>query len=368
MLLRHEAKLGNLDHIKHHVNFDTMPTDNENKFMQRAIDLAKNGRGLVSPNPMVGCVIVHNDKIIGEGWHMAYGKAHAEVNAINNVQDQNLLSESTCYVTLEPCSHFGKTPPCANLLIDKHVQKVVIGCIDKNPRVGGKGIEKLKAAGIEVVTGLLEVECRRLNVRFFTSFEQNRPYVILKWAETKDGFVARENFDSKWISNEASRTLVHQWRAEEDAILVGFNTAKYDNPTLNVRDWKGKNPIRIVIDKVLALKAGLNLFDHSIPTLVYNTVKKSKEKNLEYIKINEKDFIRNLLEDLNNRAVKSIIVEGGASVLSDFIVNNLWDEARVFVSPQKFENGIAAPKLDTRAAESLNVDTDKLEIIYNEKG
>ena len=366
MLSRHAAKLGNLDHIKHHVNFEAMSSQ-DILFMQRALELAENGRGSVSPNPMVGCVIVHDDKIIGEGWHIKYGEGHAEVNAINSVDDVSLLSKSTCYVTLEPCAHHGRTAPCADLLVKVNIEKVVIGCIDENPLVGGRGVEKLKAAGIAVEIGLLGAECRRLNTRFFTSIGKNRPYTILKWAQTKDGFVARENFDSKWISNEASRTLVHQWRAEEDAILVGFNTAKYDNPTLNVRDWNGKNPLRIVIDKALDLKKELHLFDGAIPTLVYNVVKNHKEGDLEFVKIEKENFIINLLSDLNRRGIRSLIVEGGSKVLNDFIANNSWDEARVFSNSTTFENGIEAPRLIMKPAEAINVLNDKLEIYFNEK-
>jgi len=344
-----------------------MSIDQNSKFMQRAIDLAQNGRGHVSPNPMVGCVIVHNDKIIGEGWHKVYGEAHAEVNAINDVKDQALLAESTCYVNLEPCSHYGKTPPCADLLINKNIKKVVIGCQDTNPQVGGKGIKKLREAGIEVTVSFLEKECRKLNVRFFTSIEKNRPFIILKWAQTKDGFVARQNFDSKWISNAESRTLVHQWRAEEDAILVGFNTAIYDNPFLNVRDWKGKNPLRIVIDKLLALDDALNLFDHSIKTIVYNTVKNLKEENLEFVKLEEEKFLETLLNDLNKRGIQSLIVEGGASVLNSFISNQLWDEARVFVGSESFGKGIKAPVFQAGVFETIDVLSNRLHTYFNEK-
>jgi len=316
---------------------------------------------------MVGCVIVHGDKIIGEGWHAKYGEGHAEVNAINSVNDISLLPTSTCYVTLEPCSHHGKTPPCADLLVQMNIGKVVIGCIDQNPLVGGKGVEKLKAAGIIVETGLLEEECKKINKRFFKSIGQNRPYVILKWAQTKDGFVARENFNSKWISNEASRTLVHQWRAEEDAILVGFNTAKYDNPTLNVRDWNGENPLRIVFDKALDLSEELHLFDKTIPTLVYNLEKDFKSKNLEFVKVEEADFITNFLKDIGDRGVRSLIVEGGSKVLNDFISSDLWDEARVFSNATTFVKGIKAPRLEINSSEVINVLNDTLEIYINEK-
>lgn len=329
--------------------------------MQRAIELAALGKGYVSPNPMVGCVIVHESRIIGEGWHRKYGEAHAEVNAINSVEDQSLLTESTCYVTLEPCAHHGKTPPCADLLVSMKLKKVVIAVVDSNPLVGGKGIEKLKAAGIEVETGCLEKEALQQNARFFTLMEKQGPYIILKWAETADGFVARKNFDSKWISNEYSRSLVHQWRAEEDAILVGSNTAAYDNPSLNVRSWVGNDPLRIVIDRKLSLKTDLNLFDQSIPTIIYNCQKTESEGKLEWVKLNDEEFIESLVKDLGQRKIQSLIVEGGATVLKAFIEAGLWDEARVFTSSVEFGDGISAPKLSQQPTVS-DVMGDELRI------
>ena len=214
-------------------------------YMHRALELARNGAGKVSPNPMVGCVIVHNGTIIGEGWHQQFGGPHAEPNAIAAVNNQELLKDATLYVTLEPCAHFGKTPPCAHLIIEKQIPRVVVCNLDPNPLVAGKGIKLLKDAGIEVKTGILAQEGAFLNRRFFTYINHKRPFIILKWAETADGFVARENYDSKWISNALSRKLVHKWRTEEDAILVGKNTALYDNPQLTSRDWEGKNPISV---------------------------------------------------------------------------------------------------------------------------
>jgi diaminohydroxyphosphoribosylaminopyrimidine deaminase / 5-amino-6-(5-phosphoribosylamino)uracil reductase len=228
--------------------------------MQRAIQLAKLGLGNVAPNPMVGAVIVYNDIIIGEGYHQKYGEAHAEVNAINSVKNKELLNESTIYVSLEPCSHYGKTPPCANLIVENGIKKVVIGCSDPNPLVAGNGIKILIEAQIEVIDNVLEKECIELNKRFFTYINKNRPFIILKWAQTANGFIARENFDSKWISCEESRMWVHKWRAEEAAILVGKNTAKYDNPSLTVRDWNGKNPLRVVLDYHLELPLTHHLF------------------------------------------------------------------------------------------------------------
>ncbi|HWA33460.1 MAG TPA: bifunctional diaminohydroxyphosphoribosylaminopyrimidine deaminase/5-amino-6-(5-phosphoribosylamino)uracil reductase RibD, partial [Cyclobacteriaceae bacterium] len=242
-------------------------------YMRRALDLAMLGMGHVSPNPLVGCVIVHDSTIIGEGWHKQYGEAHAEVNAVASVDKKELFRKSTVYVNLEPCSHFGKTPPCADMLARHNVKRVVIANVDTYQKVNGEGIRKLRESGAEVVTGVLEKEGRDLNKRFFTYVEKNRPFILLKWAETSDGFIAREDYSSKWISNEFSRQLGHKLRAEVDAVLVGTQTAKHDDPRLNVRDWSGKDPLRIVIDKSLKLNPKLNLFDKSQPTICYNVVR-----------------------------------------------------------------------------------------------
>ncbi|MEN2280707.1 bifunctional diaminohydroxyphosphoribosylaminopyrimidine deaminase/5-amino-6-(5-phosphoribosylamino)uracil reductase RibD [Algoriphagus sp. SE2] len=334
-------------------------------YMRRALELAELGRGRVSPNPMVGCVIVKGDIIIGEGYHQKYGEAHAEVNAVNEVKDQDLLKGATAYVTLEPCAHYGKTPPCAILLAEKRVGKVVIAATDSNPLVGGKGIQILKDAGIEVKTGLLEEEARSQNCRFFTQIEKNRPYVILKWAQTQDGFVARKDFSSKWISNSSSRQLVHKWRSEEDSILVGKNTAKYDDPALNVRDWSGKNPLRLVIDSRLELAKNLKLFDQAVPTLCYNTQKSEERANLEFVKLKQGFSIKSILEDLQKRKIQSVIVEGGSYLLNKFLESELWDEARVFTSQNKFEEGIEAPLITKPASEIMTVLEDRLAIHYN---
>lgn len=334
--------------------------------MERALQLAEQGRGRVSPNPMVGCVLVHDHKIIGEGYHQQYGGPHAEVHAINAVQNPDLLAESTCYVSLEPCAHHGKTPPCSDLLVEKGVKRVVIGAMDSNPLVGGKGIERLINAGIEVTTGVLEKEAKDLNVRFFTMIEKQRPYVILKWAQTADGFVARKNFDSKWISSEQSRMMVHQWRAEEDAILVGTNTAQYDNPQLNVRDWAGKSPLRLVIDKTLRLPQTLHLFDRSLPTIVYNTQRNEERENLSFVKLPENQFLETLLSDLHQRKIQSLFVEGGCQLLNSFLELGLWDEARVFESEATFEEGIAAPKIKMPQFNQIQLKEDVLRIYSNQ--
>ncbi|RIW18407.1 bifunctional diaminohydroxyphosphoribosylaminopyrimidine deaminase/5-amino-6-(5-phosphoribosylamino)uracil reductase RibD [Algoriphagus lacus] len=334
-------------------------------YMRRALELAEWGRGFVSPNPMVGCVIVHQGKIIGEGYHQTYGAAHAEVNAILSVDNQELLKESTAYVTLEPCAHWGKTPPCANLLVEKGLKKVVIAAVDSNPLVGGKGIEILKNAGIEVETGVLEKEARWHNRRFFTQIEKQRPYVILKWAQTRDGFVARENFDSKWISNTQSRQIVHKWRAEEDAILVGKNTALHDNPSLNVRDWIGKDPVRIVLDSNLRLPSDLHLFDGSIPTICYNSIKNEILNNLEFVNLGPDFSVKAMLSDLNHRKIQSLLIEGGSLILQKFIQAEVWDEARVFTSKTTFERGISAPVLHQNPQETLSIGEDILQVYYH---
>ena len=329
-------------------------------YMHRALELARNGAGKVSPNPMVGCVIVHNGTIIGEGWHQQFGGPHAEPNAIAAVNNQELLKDATLYVTLEPCAHFGKTPPCAHLIIEKQIPRVVVCNLDPNPLVAGKGIKLLKDAGIEVKTGILAQEGAFLNRRFFTYINHKRPFIILKWAETADGFVARENCDSKWISNALSRKLVHKWRTEEDAILVGKNTALYDNPQLTSRDWEGKNPIRIVIDKNLDLPQHLYLFDKSVKTICFNTFKSSQGSLLDYQKVDFNILGQEVVNCLFQQHIQSVIIEGGSATLQYFIDANLWDEARVFVAPVNFEQGIKAPKIKGTLVSETTIATDTL--------
>lgn len=335
----------------------------DERFMQRALQLAAAGSGNVSPNPLVGCVIVHHGNIIGEGYHRQYGKAHAEVNALEDVADQTLLPESTAYVTLEPCSHVGKTPPCADLLISKKIKRVVVANLDTNPLVAGSGIKKLRDAGIEVTTGVLDKQGRLLNRRFFTFMEKQRPFVILKWAQTADGFVARDNYDSKWISSAHARQLVHQWRAEEDAILVGARTAMHDNPQLTVRDWSGRNPIRIVIDRYLRLSEKLHLFDRTHPTICYNLIKHEEHPNLRLMRIDEKNFVQEMLYDLYKQRIQSVIIEGGSTTINYFLDQGLWDEARVFTSTtHRFGKGIAAPQLRARLVSAETISTDLLSL------
>ncbi len=334
-------------------------------YMRRALGIATLGEGQVSPNPLVGCVIVCEDRIIGEGWHRKYGEAHAEVNAVNAVTNKDLLRQSIVYVTLEPCSHFGKTPPCADMLISYGIPKVVICNVDTNPLVGGKGITKLKDAGIEVITGVLEQEGRMLNRRFFTFMEKKRPYINLKCAQTRDGFIAREDYDSKWISNEYSRMLVHKSRTIEDAVMVGSNTALHDNPRLNVRDWTGRNPMRIVLDRSDKLPENLDLFDGRQLTICYNSKRNAAKENVEHIKVEDVDFIGGVIKDLYRKKIQSVIVEGGAQTLSYFIENNLWDEAMIFEAQKSFGRGIPAPAIANSPDHTTDIEGDRLKVYFN---
>ncbi|MBT33306.1 MAG: riboflavin biosynthesis protein RibD [Thalassobius sp.] len=335
-------------------------------YMQRALELAKLGAGNVSPNPMVGCVVVHQGKIVGEGYHRKYGEGHAEVNAINSVRDKSILSQSQLYVTLEPCSHYGKTPPCADLIIKHQIPEVFVAVKDPNPLVAGNGIKKLEDAGIKVHCGILEAEATELNKRFFTAIQKKRPYIILKWAETADGFIARKNYDSKWISSVFSRTLVHKWRAEEDAILVGTNTALKDNPQLNVRQWDGRNPTRVVIDRNLVLPDTLKFFDGSQDTILFYSkgISPVQDHNKKFGVAIEGSFLEGVTQELFNRKLHSVIIEGGAQLLNAFIEEGLWDEAKIFKSKTLFGDGISAPVLNQKASVVLKSieqsDTDYL--------
>lgn len=343
------------------------------KYMQRCLELAIKGFGNVAPNPMVGCVIVCDQKIIGEGYHQQYGQAHAEVNAINSVENKELLLKATLYVNLEPCSHYGKTPPCADLIIENKIPNVVVGCKDLNSEVNGQGIEKLKKAGINVKVGILEDECKKLNKRFFTFYEKMRPYIILKWAQTADGFIdAKRNEENPGkalqISNAESRKLVHKWRSEEQAIMVGSNTALLDNPQLTVRDWQGKNPLRITIDKWLRIPKHYNLFDKSTPTLIFTAIDAPSETNLEFVKIDfEQAPVPQILNELYKRSIQSLLVEGGEQLLNSFIEIGVWDEARVFISDKKIGKGVNAPVLKSNPISKENILGDKLLNYLNRK-
>jgi diaminohydroxyphosphoribosylaminopyrimidine deaminase/5-amino-6-(5-phosphoribosylamino)uracil reductase len=390
-----------------------MPAENE-KYMKRCLELAAKGLGRVAPNPMVGCVIVHRDRIvgsgvirdsgeadtdgagqariIGEGFHWEYGKAHAEVNAINTVQDQQLLRESTLYVNLEPCSHHGKTPPCSQLIIEKGIPNIVIGTADPNRLVAGNGIKALEDAGRNVTTGILQEDCIRLNRRFFTFHQKKRPYVILKWAQTKDGFIdmcrnTPEQGKINWITDEKARTMVHKWRSEEQAILVGSETVLKDNPLLTVREWPGRNPLRIIVDRRGRVTSSHSVMDTSTPTLVLSRENK-KEKNLEWIDVPAETVIPSrkskaekkpewidasapgslvpqILNLLYQREIQSLIIEGGAFTVNRFIESGMWDEARVFTGPIEFSDGVKAPQLSADPAETIEISNSLLRIYYN---
>jgi len=336
--------------------------------MQRCLELAIKGAGNVAPNPMVGAVLVYNDRIIGEGWHRQYGQAHAEVNCIASVKEEDLpfIEKSIMYVSLEPCAHYGKTPPCADLIIRYKIPKVVIGCTDTFNAVSGKGIMKLKEAGIEVVLNVLEAECRWLNRRFFCKQEKNRPYVILKWAESANGYIAPAQGNRVMLSNKFSQKWVHKMRSEEDAILVGYNTALADNPTLNNRFGEGKDPVRIVLDLHASLPQTLNLFDRSQPTLVFNFVKDATEEDLVFIRLNkEQALATQLLGHLQH--INSIIVEGGAKTLQLFMDANLWDEAFVISTAVMIHDGVKAPNLNTGTLpDTFQLETDTIKHYQNE--
>ena len=337
--------------------------------MQRCLELAVKGLGNVAPNPMVGCVIVCDGEIVAEGYHEFYGGPHAEPNAIKQVGDA-ILKKSTLYVTLEPCSHHGKTPPCADLIINKGVKKVVIGNLDSNPLVAGRGIQKLKEAGIEVEYRVLDKECKELNKRFFTFHEKKRPYIILKWAQTQDGFISRiplpKNKEDNWITGKESKDLVHQWRGEESAILIGYNTALVDNPLLTTRLVEGKNPVRLIIDKNLDLPHNLNIFNNDAKTIVFNSIKSSDDDNIRYVRIDFQNMIQEILNECYVLNISSVIIEGGTKTINEFIQKNTWDEARLFVNPNKvFKQGIAAPVISFNQSAPTQIGDDLLYTITN---
>lgn len=316
-------------------------------YMQRCLDLAQQAFGNTYPNPMVGCVIAHNGKIIGEGFHHKAGEAHAEVNAIHSVQNQDLLPDSTLYVCLEPCAHYGKTPPCADLIISKKIKRVVVGCIDTFSQVAGKGIEKLQNSGIDVTVNILEKESRFLNRRFFTFHEKKRPYIILKWAQTADGFIDKLPSDKNSlkgvrITNNECQKLVHQWRAEEQAILVGTTTAVLDNPSLTTRLVTGKNPLRLAWDLHNKIEVSSNLKDCSTPTVIFTSEDYKSSTNIEYHKV-QNNLLQETLDCLYEKGIQSLIVEGGAKTLQTFIDADIWDEARIFTTEERFMKGVPAP-------------------------
>ena len=338
-------------------------------YIKRCIQLAKNGFGTTYPNPMVGSVIVHNNEIIGEGWHRKSGEPHAEVKAINSVKDKSLLSKATIYVSLEPCSHFGKTPPCCDLIIKHKIPNVVVGTIDPNDKVAGTGIKRLQENGIQVTVGILEKECYELNKRFFTFHNKKRPYIILKWAESLDGFIAPLTKDKKepvWISNVYSRQLVHKWRSEEQTIFVGTNTVLDDNPKLDVRDWTGQNPIRIVLDRTRKITKDYFIKDEKSKTIII-----TEQENLTFSEnciyenvIFDSQLTKNSVRILHQYGIQSILIEGGKKTLQSFIDDNLWDEARVFIGNIYLKSGITTPNLNENF-QVKNIKDDQLKLYFN---
>lgn len=338
-------------------------------YMSRCLDIAKRGLGCVSPNPLVGAVLVVGDRIIGEGWHQEYGHAHAEVNAVAAVSDSDrpLLEQATLYVNLEPCNHHGKTPPCVDLILTHKIPKVIVCNVDSNPLVGGKGIARLRENGVEVLTGVLEKEGRVLNRRFFTMIERKRPYVILKYAQTKDGFFAKNDDQQHWITTPISKQLVHLWRSQEDAILVGKRTALIDNPKLSNRFFaEDLQPLRVVIDRELEVPQSHFVYDQSLPTLIVNAVKNDKQNNIEFLCVEfEQDFLQQLLTQLYKRNIQSILIEGGATTLQYFIAQNLWDEARVLTGSTSFQDGIKAPIISGSLEKEFSLGSDLISIYTN---
>lgn len=342
------------------------------KYIKRCVQLAQNGLGTTYPNPMVGSVIVYENQIIGEGWHKKAGEPHAEVNAIRSVKDKSLLSKATIYVSLEPCSHFGKTPPCCDLIITHKIPNVVVGTVDPNEQVAGTGIQKLIAAGVNVTVGVLQKECNELNKRFFTFHQKKRPYIILKWAETQDGFIAPEKKEHHertpiWITNPFSRQLAHKWRTEEQAILVGSQTVIDDNPKLNSRDWKGKNPTRVVIDLNNRIAKESFIFDHTVKTIVFNNSETNlSTENTTFERTNRnQNSIPQILEILYQNQIQSVIIEGGSQTLQSFLDQNTWDEARIFIGKSIFGTGTKAPHIQKTLATKIIIDSDELITIRN---
>ena len=317
---------------------------------------------------MVGCVITHKGIIIGEGWHYKAGEAHAEVNAINSVKDKSVLKESTIYVSLEPCSHFGKTPPCANLIIQHNIPNVVVGCVDSFSKVSGRGIQMLRNHGCNVIVGVLEKECLALNKRFFTYHNKKRPYIILKWAESIDGFIAPEN-NSKitWITNNFSRQLVHKLRTEEQAILVGTNTAIIDNPKLNIRNWKGSKIVRVILDQTLKIPSENHIYDGTLKTIILTAKKRENKTNLFFEIIDfDKEITSQICNVLYQHKLQSVIIEGGSKTLQSFIKANLWDQTHLYKGVTMFEKGIQAPKINGRLAIIKNIKNDSISIYNND--
>tara|TARA_R110000850_G_scaffold150497_1_gene273152 strand:+ start:45607 stop:46632 length:1026 start_codon:yes stop_codon:yes gene_type:complete len=341
--------------------------------MQRCIDLAQLGLGKTYPNPMVGSVVVYQDKIIGEGWHQKAGKPHAEVNAINSIEDKSLLKKAILYVSLEPCSHFGKTPPCADLIVHHKIPKVVVGCLDPNPKVAGRGVKKLLESGCKVAVGILEDDCININKRFFTLHQKKRPYIILKWAQTSDGFIAPKQQvtgNPFWITGKASKQLVHKWRSEEQAILVGTTTVLKDNPQLTNRLWEGNSPVRVILDQHLKINSDAAVLDGTVKTIVLTSKNKTELPDLKNVHFEIIAFDKNLPQlicgVLYNHQIQSLIIEGGTQTLQTFIDSNLWDEARVFTGNNVLSEGVKSPVINKNINQSVSVSEDQLSLYYND--
>ncbi len=344
----------------------------DESMMRRCFNLAIKGVGNVAPNPLVGSVVCYGEVIIGEGYHQKCGEAHAEVNAIRSVENPELLKKSTLYVNLEPCSHFGKTPPCSDLIIKSGIQKVVISNLDPNPKVAGRGVERLQANGIEVVVQVLENEGNFVNRRFFTFHRKKRPYIILKWAQTMDGFMDincrhENNKQTYWISNKELKQWVHKWRSEEMGIMIGAHTALNDNPILNVREWVGKNPVRIVLSKNVELPTHLNVFNNESKTILFTTNRNEfNNPNIESVFFEYDNFtLENVLKSLYDIGIQSVIVEGGKELLQSLLDLNLWDEARVLTGDKFFKKGLKAPFVDVNAALNFEINNDLCEFYFN---
>lgn len=343
------------------------------KYIKRCIELAKNGLGITSPNPSVGAVVVVNDKIIGEGFTSAYGGNHAEVNAINSVKDKAQLKNATIYVSLEPCNHYGKTPPCSDLIIKSGIKNVVIGCVDPFEKVAGSGIKKLKDNGCNVVLGVMADECKESNKRFFTFLAKKRPYIILKWAQTNDGFIDIDRTvetineaKPNWITNSYSRQLVHKLRAEEDAILVGTNTVLKDNPILNTRTWCGTNPVRVVLDRTLRIPETYHIYNGEVKTIILTEKGKENSRNLFFEQIDfSKEVPQQICDVLYQHKLLSVIIEGGKQTLETFINTNFWDEAYVFTGKSSFIKGISAPTVTGNVISEMKIKDDTLKVISN---
>ena len=328
-------------------------------YMERCLTLAGKGNLFTAPNPMVGCVVVHENKIVGEGYHEYFGGPHAEVNAIASVSDQEILKDATLYVNLEPCTHFGKTPPCTDLIIEKKIKRVVIGCHDPNPLVGGNGIKKLKANGIDVVEDVLREQCETLNRKFITFHKTQRPWITLKWAESNDGFIAGENYRPVHFTNSFSDQMVHKLRAEHTAILIGGRTAIADNPYLTTRKWEGRSPVRIVIDKKNNLPEDLHIFSEDGSVIIFNFEKNGENKNRKYIKLSrDENVIGQISSLLFSNNIQSVLVEGGATTIQTFYTSGYWDEAIIFRTPYVVQNGIPAPEIEGKTISEIHAGND----------